>query len=288
MMSVNPVLAIFIHGFGNTNQGSGNPGWYSSYESAIDAKVLANDAANGSSITSTAHQSIGPTTFTISTVDATQNLDVEMDWYSGFLTANVAGSTIDTLNMVTSADAGSCLATAVWNFLAAEKSQYGLSWDVIVIGHSRGGFVTQNFGTALQTLADADSTHAVPAYLEEIMLDPTGVRGYDVTTTQSNTTYVVPSIVNCAINYNDTLNLAPIVTLDGLTLVRADGTYTGITNVNNKSAVKSYLNSQGLLHWYTVSYLLSYQSHVNMPDWYVANGQLSTDITNFLTNAALV
>jgi hypothetical protein len=277
MLSVNPVLGVFIHGFQPNNQGSGIPNWYSSMESGLDAAVLARDTAAGSQINGTVHQTLGPDSFSITNVDNTKNLDLEVDWYSGFISVSILG--VSVTSMSTGSSVASSLATAIENFLHYEYTTYGTTWDVYLVGYSRGGFVAQNLTTDMQSYVDSNSSSISLGYVEEVLLDPTGVIGADAS--GSTTTFVVPTIVDRCINYNDTMNLAPLVCVDGLTMTRADGSSTGISNVNTKSSIKSYLSDQGLLHWYTVSYVLSENSHVYCPDWYIAD-QLTTDVTAFV------
>jgi hypothetical protein len=283
MLSVNPVLGVFIHGFSATDQGSGNPGWYSSMESVLDSAVLARQAAAGSQITSTVHESIGPDSFAIATVDNTKNVDLEVDWNSGFLELTIGGTTISTASMHGSSSTAASLASAIETFLNYEYTTYGTTWDVYLVGYSRGGFVAMHLTEDLQSYVDANPNNISLGYVQETLLDPTGVTTVDVSLTETNKTYVVPSIVDRCINYNDGMNLAPVVCFDGLTMVRSDGSSTGISNVNIKSTMKSYLSDLGVTHWYTLSYIVNEESHVHIPEWYIAN-QLSTDVSSFITS----
>jgi hypothetical protein len=283
MLSVNPVLGVFIHGFSATDQGSGNPGWYASMESDLDSAVLARDAAAGSQITSTVHQSIGPASFSITTVDNTKNVDLEVDWYSGFMTLSIGSVSISTLAMTGSSSTAATLASSIETFLNYEHTTYGTTWDVYLVGYSRGGFVAMHLTEDLQSYVDANPNSISLGYVQETLLDPTGVRTVDVSLFATDTTYVVPSIVDRCINYNDHMNLAPVVCFDGLTMVRSDGSSTGISNVNIKSTMKSYLSDLGITHWYTLSLVVHEESHVHIPEWYVAN-QLSTDVSSFITS----
>jgi hypothetical protein len=149
----------------------------------------------------------------------------------------------------------SSAASQLKGHIADFLSSRSQTWDVVLIGHSRGAILNHD---ALCQLGQPDHLGTV----QEIMLDPTAS-----TTMGDVYPEYKPGNVSRAVVYDDGQPFAPF----GVT------TALGYTRDGMQVPGTEYQQVNSTTNWWNPSY-----SHVQMPDWYMQSGKSQSDMSWFI------
>ena len=284
LLSADPVLVIITHGFG-----SGVGLWQTEMAEEVQ-EILMNSGQNPTPDENI--RVVGPNngSFSIAPVEdgKTENVIIVVDWRSGSagsLSGTVIPFNVDASPIRLQAQE---LATQIKHFLINSSAP---RWDVLFIGHSRGGVFNNELarllGEATTTnLQLKDKLH----HVETIELDPTAARNYG---DWNLTPELVPSIVNRARNYDDGHTLVVGVTKEGFTLKATEGAETKLVYIDIGVAIDENLGQASFLSYLTRDPIFgpiavqnasmhSWNSHVVIPSWYMSSGRLYEDVRSFL------
>ncbi len=273
LLSANPTLVLITHGFDPLSlNGADVQPWQNDMAGKI-ATALWQDASPRPECASSP---LGPSDWNINGVSGTSDVIAVVNWR--------AGSLLDLSGYHAYADAfrgglliipqAQQLADSIQNFLNQNSNDQ--QWNLLFIGHSRGGFFDNQVIKDLQTVVD-NGQCARPNYVETIMLDPTGVNSFgDFLSDPSST----PPLVNWSINYDDAQTLVWTQTQDHLTVIPGSS-QSAHANEQPGSGLDVYLSEHTLQFHFPVS---SWNSHSAFPYWY-ESGALFRDLETFVTNA---
>lgn len=252
-------------------QGLGIPNWALDVAGTVSQSVDSYHSRQGSRFAGTQTRVIGPLQdFEIGHIPNNQNVTLLVDWYSG--TANISGASAQVTSTI--------LSYRIAKFLESRPS--GERWDVLFVGHSRGGVVNSQTAARLHKSSAAQDRLD---YVEVVSLDATAVQNWGDWSTVSDVGYpdTLPDLVDRAITYDDGWSLNGTTKVKGLEV--RDGLRIRPSSYRPVGPqLNSYVNETGPKGHLATTYNFTdirFLSHINIHNWWIETN-MSADVSEFL------